>query len=168
MAMTLAELPFVERPAIELLDLERDEPDPDYAGFGWTRVGRLWLASEEKERAPREIINALVIGAHARDDAPGYDDDIELSFELSPEHAVVTMLSDFLDTWLPKLPQDVPAIVLAICNPHGARLARPATAPWKVPVYHGIGDVTAWLDLDERDRPLRIRLSAAWWRTLSG
>ena len=165
--MKIAELPFHERPAIELLDLDRDEPDPDYAGFGWTRVGRLWLASEDKERAPREIVNALVIGVHARDDAEAHADDIELAFELSPDRAIVVMASDFLATWLPKLPQDVPGIVLAICNPHGARLARPATTPWRVPLYHGMGDVTAWLDLDEKDRPDRVRLSAGWWRTLS-
>jgi hypothetical protein len=39
-------------------------------------------------------------------------------------------------------------------------------APRNVPVYQGIGDVTSWLDLDADDRPLRIRLSSGWWRTL--
>ena len=78
----------------------------------------------------REIVNALVIGAHARDDAPGYPDDIELSFELSADEAVTVMLSDFLATWIPRLPESVPAIVLVadkpfrvLCKQLGAGLA---------------------------------------------
>jgi hypothetical protein len=37
LALTIAELPFHERPVLELLNLvgKRDAPDPGYAGYGW-------------------------------------------------------------------------------------------------------------------------------------
>jgi hypothetical protein len=68
----------------------------------------------------------------------------------------------FLDTWLPVLPP-ASAVVLAMCNPHRAALARlPALASVAAPIYHATGDVTAWLDPGDR-----IRLAADAWRTLA-
>jgi len=43
--VTILELPFRERVVRDLLhlDQERAAPDPEYAGYGWARVGQLWL-----------------------------------------------------------------------------------------------------------------------------
>lgn len=155
--MKISELPFHERPAIELLALDRGE-DPDYAGFGWARVGPLYLSAGGR---PRRLADALVIAVHASDDGPALAGDVELTFELPPDGAKVRVhASAFLERWLPALPA-APAIALAMCNPRRATLRRIAAAA--VPVHYGIGDVRAWQDLD---RGSRIRLEADEWRTI--
>lgn len=154
---TIAELPFVERPVIELLALDRDEPLPDYAGYGWAKVDRLWLAGERG--APKQVDNALVIAVHAADEGAPQAEDIELELEIDRDLAVRVALSRFLAVWLPRLPQDVAAIVLVTCNPHRARLPLPPAA--RAPIYGALGDVYAWLDPGDR-----IRLAADSWRTL--
>jgi len=174
--LRITELPFHERPVIELLALDR-EGDPDYAGYGWARIGPLYLSAGHRPDPARRLDDALVIAVHASDDGPALADDVELTFELpqelspdpTPEVAKVRVhASMFLERWLPRLPA-APAIVLAMCNPHGAALRRPAaapaTAPITVPVIYGLGDVHAWQDLD---RGGRIRLHAGEWRTLAG
>jgi hypothetical protein len=162
--MKISELPFHERPAIELLALDRDA-DPDYAGYGWARIGPLYLSAG---RRPRRLDDALVIAVHASDDGPALADDVELTFELpdgAPSGAkdgakVRVHASVFLERWLPELPR-APAIALAMCNPRRATLRRIAAAA--APVHYGIGDVRAWQD---PARGARIRLQADEWRTL--
>jgi hypothetical protein len=165
--LTIAELPFHERPVEELLALDRGG-DPDYAGYGWARVGRLYLS--RGRRPLRRLDDVLVVAVHASDDGPALPEDVELTFELppggpggdAPAQKVRVHASAFLERWLPRLPP-AGAIVLAMCNAHGAALRRPAAAPAAAPVCHGIGDVYAWQDLD---RGGRIRLHADEWRTL--
>jgi len=160
---TVAELPFREQPVHALLAIDRDEADPEYAGYGWARVDRLWLATNDA-RPPRRIDDALVIAVHAADDAAPVDGDVELDFELDEGGVVIsTLASTFLATWLPKLPQDARAIVLVMCNPHRAALAVPPGLA--CPLHHGLSDVFAWLDVDERGA--RIRLVADAWRTVA-
>lgn len=160
MALTIAELPFRERPALELLALDRDraEPDHDYAGYGWARIDRLWLATAAAP--PQHIDDALVLALHSADDGEAFADDIELEFELPGRSPVAVLASLFLERWLPRLPR-ASAIVLALCNPHRATLR--AAGPG-VPIHYGLGDVVAWLELD--DRGDRIRLTADTWCTL--
>ncbi|HEY0482372.1 MAG TPA: hypothetical protein VGD37_32850 [Kofleriaceae bacterium] len=161
--LTIAELPFFERPIRELLHLEvdRDRPSHDFAGFGWARADAVWL--EPAGGAARRIDDALVIGLHTADDAEALADDLELELEL-PDRPVTVLASAFLDRWLPGLPQRS-AIVLAICNPHRARLHRPAAAT--VPVHHPVGDVASWREPAPGASPHdRIILTAEDWWTL--
>lgn len=87
-----------------------------------------------------------MIAVHATDDGPALEGDVELTFELPPDGDKVRVhASMFLERWLPKLPP-ASAIVLAMCNDHGAALRRPAATPEGVPVHYGIGSVYAWQD----------------------
>ena len=151
------ELPFPERPIVELLALDRGG-DPAYAGYGWARVERLYLSADR--RPLRRLDDALIVAVHAADDGPALADDVELAFERPGEPTRCVRASAFLERRLPELPP-ASAIVLAMCNAHGAVLQRPPAA--SAPLYHGFGDVYAWQDLD---RGGRIRLHAAQWRTL--
>jgi hypothetical protein len=140
--LTVADLPFRERPLLELLNLDadRDEPDHDYAGYGWARAEHLWLATDE---GARPVDDALVLAVHTADDAEALPADIELEFEL-PDHAPVAVLASlFLAVWLPKLPRDASSIVLALCNPHRATL--------RAPLWYAHGDVTSWIDRATRE-----------------
>lgn len=144
---------------IELLALDRGG-DPEYAGYGWAKVERLYLSTEGRPR--RRLDDVLIVAIHASDDGPMIADDVELTFELPPDDAKVRVhASAFLERWLPRLPP-ASAIVLAMCNEHGAALRRIAAAA--APVHYGIGNVYAWQDLD---RGGRIRLHADEWRILA-
>lgn len=156
--MKIAELPFHERPVLELLNLQGDRsaPDHDYAGYGWARVGQIWCIGATASYA---VDDALVLALHTADDAEAIPGDIELEFEL-PAHAPVSVLaSAFLERWLPSLPS-ASAVVLALCNPHRAALSRPTAAT--VPVWYALGDVASWLDRDAD----RIELVAESWSKL--
>lgn len=158
--MKIAELPFRERPVVELLNLtgDRSTPDHDYAGYGWARVGTIWCVDDTGRYS---VDDALVLALHTADDADAIAGDVELEFEL-PDHPPVSVLtSAFLERWLPVLPR-ASAIVLALCNPHRATLSRPATAT--APVHYAHGDVTSWLD--RTDGGARIELVADSWSTL--
>lgn len=144
--MRIAELPFRERPVIELLALDRDE-DPDYAGYGWAKVDRVYLASPHGRR---RLDDVLVVAVHAADDGAPRDTDVELDFEVGDVVASADATA-FCAHWLPRLPA-ARHVVLVMCNPHRARLAIPG-------VHHGLGDVRAWLDPGDR-----IRLTADAWR----
>lgn len=158
----IADLPFRERPVLELLHLDedRDEPDREYAGFGWARAPRVWLVNEDGTSRP--VDNPVIVALHAADDGERLSDDIELEFELA-DRPVTVLASMFLERWLPRLPR-ADAIVLAICNPHLARLRPPdATSP----IHYAIGEVTSWIELaEEAARPDRILLNAQTWCTL--
>lgn len=156
--MKILELPFRERPVLELLDLaepprlleppDRTAPNRDYTGYGWARVPRIWL-----DETP--IDDALVLAMHSADDGEVLPDDIELEFEL-PGEPVTVLASTFLAKWLPTLPR-ASAVVLAMCNPHHARLAATGGAP----LYYATGDVVAWLDPGDR---IRLAADGSWAR----
>lgn len=156
MIEAITDLPFVEQPVLELLDLatDRDEPNHDYGGYGWARVAKLWLVDADKRE--RAVEDVLLLALHTADDTPELADDLELELEL-PDGAVAVRASTFFSVWLPKLPRDAAAIVLAVCNPHASRIACPAeaTSPLHVPT----GDVTAWRDRDTG----AIKLVAEAW-----
>jgi hypothetical protein len=220
--MKIAELPFHERPVLELLGFAegRDELDRDWAGYGWARVPRIWLVDrpgragaldrlaatprdaarrgdaslEDLAAHARPLDDVLVIAVHSPDDSEPISDDIELELDLEPgrslplprrslplprrslplprrslplpRRSVIVMLSDFLATWLPRLPAAA-HVVLVLCNPHRAT-PRPADRP----VHYALGDVEAWLDerTDDRkpevDRSPRLMLVAETWCTL--
>lgn len=160
MALTIGQLPFHERPMLELLNLvgERDAPDHDYAGHGWARVPRVWLGDGVGDTGTgRFVADALVLALHCPDDAEPLADDVELELELPDGSSVLVLLSRFLATWLPKLPR-ASAIVLALCNPHRATPRVPVNAT--APIHYARGDVTSWLD---RDRSDRVELLAESW-----
>jgi hypothetical protein len=160
-ANSIAELPFTEREIHALLNLDatRDEPDLDYAGYGWARVSRIWLVDERKRE--RAIDDALVLALHTADDTPEIEDDLELELDLPGGEAVAVRASKFLSVWLPVLPRDVGAIVFCVCNPHAARLALPAEA--SAPLLLPTGDVTSWIDRDTG----AIKLMAEAWDKLT-
>ncbi len=151
----IAALPFVERPALELLALDREDADPDFDGYGWAKVDQLWLAGEHGW--PRRLEDVLVVAIHAADDGAALADDVELDFAVE-DRLVRVRASAFLRDWLPRLPP-AQTIVLVMCNPHGASLARPSGTQARI--HYGAGDVRAWLDPGHR-----IRLTAEAWRTL--
>lgn len=160
--LAIAELPFLERPVRELLHLEvdREAPSRDYAGFGWARAAELWL--ESAHDPAQRIVEPLVLALHTADDAEPLAGDLELAFEL-PDRSVTALASAFLARWLPRLPQGR-AIVLAVCNPHRAVLERPAAAT--VPVHYGVGDVASWREPSGDESQERIILTAEAWCTL--
>ncbi len=154
--LTIADLPFRERPVLELLHLDedRDAPSRDYAGFGWAQVDELWLAIGEDDG--ERVTDVVVVALHSADDGEVLAEDIELELEL-PDRAVTVLASDFLARWLPMLPPSR-AIVLALCNPHAATLHRPTgVIP---PLRYGRGDVASWRDGD------RLILTAEAWCSL--
>ncbi len=153
--MKIGELPFHERPILELLhfDDDRTEVDRNYAGYGWARVPRIWVGDQP-------VDDALVLALHSADDGEALPDDIELEFELPTGAPVSVLASQFLDVWLPKLPS-ASTIVLALCNPHQAALPYPPAA--RVPVYIASGDVESWLDEDKGDR-LELSTDGTWAR----
>lgn len=159
---TIAELPFLERPLFELLDLEVDRPgiNRDYSGFGWARVDSVWLESDDG--SAHRVDDALVLALHTADDGEAMADDLELEFDL-PDRPVTVLATAFLERWLPKLPQGA-AIVLVVCNRHRAALPRPTAA--RVPVHYPLGDVGAWHVRDPDEVSDRIVLAAADWCTL--
>jgi hypothetical protein len=160
MIATIAELPFHERPVLELLNLvdDRTEPDPDYAGYGWARASRLWLVDAAAGRAlPRPIDDALLLALHCPDDGEVLANDLELYFELPEQPPVTVLASTFFARWLPRLPQDVSAIVLALCNPHHASLPSPQQTC--LPLHFAHGEVESWISRDNG----RIELRAPTW-----
>lgn len=152
--MTILELPFRERAVHELLNLdeERAAPEHDYAGYGWARVDELWLDDKRVE-------DALVVAVHTADDSEPIADDVELEFELPNAEPVSVLASTFLAKWLPQLPR-ANVLVLALCNPHRAELARPNDATF----YYANGDVESWLDHDDDGEHIRLASEHGWVR----
>jgi len=156
----LAEIPFLRREPLDLLNLrgERRAPDPDYAGFGHGRADLVRL--EDRAGACVEVEGALILALHSSDLGQARADDIDLEFfvdEVAPGYSVTARLSAFLAARLEEVRGDERAIVLALCNPHRAAIARPAAAG-ALPVHYALGDVESWLDPDGR-----LRLTADAW-----
>jgi hypothetical protein len=195
---SIADIPFRERDPFALLNLTPglfgaepgapDEgPDLDYAGFGYARVGEIWLATHE-DPEPRAVRHALLLALHTPDDAEAQAGDLLLEFwpeggidaDSDAEQAgdseddgadedlvVQVMLSRFLDVWLPRISIDERAIVLAVCNPHHTRLSR-SPALRSVPIHYPLGDTTSWCEepADFLAGGGALRLLADAWRTV--
>jgi hypothetical protein len=160
---TLAEIPFERREPLELLNLaaDRDEPDPDYTGFGHCLVDVVWLEDDAGTCVP--VRDARIVALHSCDLGPAMADDVVLEFfvdQVAPGYSVTARLSAFLAARLDGLRGEERAIVLAMCNPHRAALASPPAAG-STPVHYAIGDVESWLDPDGPS----LRLRAEAWRT---
>lgn len=169
---SIAEIPFHERDALELLGLaelrdERDGIDKEYDEYGYSRVELLSLHGSDRAEARREpliIRNALILAMHSADEGEVIDDDIELEFfaeEVEEDYSVTVLLSEFLPKWLPQISADERAIVLVLCNPHRATIARPAALS-NTPLYYALGDVEATADYT--DGRTLIDLFAGEWR----
>jgi hypothetical protein len=154
---SVLELPFSERPVHELLHFDDDRVDVDrqYAGFGWSRVDRIWLGSSQGGELVA-VDDALVLALHSADGAPPTPDDIDLEFELPEQAPVIVNAKLFLERWLPRLP-DASAIVLAMCNPHHAQLGFPTARP----VWYPTGDAESWID-DANGGRLEILADGSW------
>jgi len=161
MIASIADLPFYERPVLELLHLtaDREEPDPDYVGYGWARAPRLWLVAPGTVARP--VDDAVLLALHSPEDGEAVANDIELYFELPNEPPVTVLASAFFDRWLAQLPQDASAMVLALCNPHHTSLPAPNTT---LPLHFAHGEVESWIARDDG----RIELRAAAWRRAKG
>jgi hypothetical protein len=157
----IAELPFARLDPLEALNLqeERALPDPDFAGYGWCRVSRIWLLGADGDARP--VDDAAVLALHTPDDAEPAAGDLELEFVLDPKtgESVLVALSAFLAAWLPRVVDGARAVVLAVCNPHRVLLPRPAAAG-AATVHAPLGDVTSWLV----DGALQLRATS--WNTL--
>lgn len=158
--MNVLDLPFIERPVLELLhfDDDRVEVDRQYAGFGWTRLERIWLGTKQGGELIA-VDDVLLLALHSADGAAPQSDDIDLEFELRTESVIVN-LGLFLSRWLPKLPRSS-NIVLAMCNPHRATLRFPTATP----IWYPTGDAESWIDDAEGGR-IEI-LADGTWATVS-
>lgn len=173
---TIADLPIQEQDPLRLLGIDvhnaPSAPDLEYYGYGYARVDELWLTCADAPEPLPPVRDALLLALHSADDSPPLDNDILLEFwidgagENGEDLAITTMLSRFLDIWLPRLSTDERAIVLALCNPQGATIARPRAAGGK-PIYHAIGDVTSWMDIpDDATQSAVLRLIADEWQRI--
>jgi len=154
----IADLPLPEREPLELLalDVDRDAPDADYAGFGRAFIDDVELAAPD--RPSTSLARALVIALHSADEQPERDD-VELLFEL-PGESVLVPLSKWIAAVLSSLPP-ADEVVLALCNPNRVAIAVPADATHPR-IHYAHGDVTSWLDFDAQGRG-HVRLSARRW-----
>jgi hypothetical protein len=165
---TIDELPFRERPPLEVLNLDhhRDAPDLEATVFGWAHVDQLWLV--DRDGAAGAVERALVLAVHAAEEPEELGDDVELEFfveEVAKDYSVTVLLSAFLARWLPRVTGGGErAIVLAMCNPHRARIPRPSSVAPGTPVHYAFGDVDSWLETGAAGRQ-RLRLVADAWQT---
>lgn len=150
---TLATIPFDAREPLALLGFRpgREAPDLDYDGFGHARVGHVELVEliehvAHVAGARRVVRDARVLALHSPDDAEALVGDIELEFWVDDETAIVALLSRFLAARGPGLVAGESAWILALCNPHHARLQRPPGVD--LPIYYALGDVHARLEAD--------------------
>jgi len=171
--LTLAELPFAERAAWDLLGLDpqRSEVNEDHDTSGYCRLPALSL--EDGAGGVQRLRDVLVLALHSRDDAEPLAGDVELEFVLrdGPEtYSAVALLSEFLRARLAGLVGDASAVVLALCNPQAADLPRPAGLGER-PIYYAHGDVTAWMQRQPGARgwspdAVEIILEARRWHKL--
>jgi hypothetical protein len=154
----ILDLPFVERPILELLhfDDDRSEVDREYAGFGWARIDRIWLGTHQGGELIA-VEDALVLALHSDDAGLPRPDDVELAFEL-PDQLLTVSLCAFLDRWLPRLPR-CSNVVLAMCNPHHATLRFPTSQP----LWYPTGDTESWID-DQSGGRIELLADGTWAR----
>jgi hypothetical protein len=160
---SIAAIPFLRRPALELRNrhVDRPAPDPDYTGFGYARVDEVWLEGADGELEP--VRDALVLALHCTDEGgEALAHDVELEFfvdEVAADYSVTVLLSAFLAEWLPRVRGDASTVVLALCNRQRATLATPESLDDGRLVY-ALGDVESWLDVGSD----KITLRADRWR----
>ncbi len=156
MTVTIGDLPFDEGDPVEVLRLDRE--DPDFTGTGFCRLEHVWLESRDGE-PPLRLDEALVVALHSPEEPEELDGDIELEFF---DQGVSVLLSKFLERRLPDVIGDERAVVLALCNPRHAIVPAPPSAGAR-PVWFGLGDVVSWLDEDDTGQR-HITLEADVWR----
>ena len=158
---TAKDLPFDRKPALELLGLddpERTTVDEDFCSSGWGVVPEVVLAGSDGQRTTIE--QPLVLALHTPDDAePG---PLELEFWLEEDGEELALRISW-DAFArkrvqPLLRPEHTDVVLALCNPDGRPIRRPAWLGDRR-LHWAEGDVTSWLDVDGS-----IRLSARCWR----
>lgn len=149
---SLRDLPFNQVPPLALfgLDPTRDAPaELEHTRHGWCALPGIELVGEDQAlwiEAP------IVLALHSPDEDEiavprrgGVPGDINLEFVLEDERSVIALLSEFLALedrdW--RTPEARP-IVLALCNPHKARISRPPALAGRR-IYYGTGEVVAWL-----------------------
>ena len=90
---------------VELLALDRCRGgDPDYAGYGWAKVDRIWLQSTFWRQ---RLDDVLLVVVHAADAGKPIDRDVELDFEVGEPPGLIVAGADasaFLAQWFPRLP----------------------------------------------------------------
>ena len=156
--VTLADLPFEQKPPLALLGLDdeqRAEVDHEFAGFGWGVLRHVVLADD---RGRRELSDALVLALHTPDE-PGEAFELEFWIRHEDEElAVLVPWIAFADARVrPLLGAEHRDVVLALCNPGDREIDRP---PWLGDrrLHHADGDVTSWIDPDGS-----IRMQAKRW-----
>jgi len=169
-ASGVAGLPFPEAPPLTLLgfDPTRRDPELEYDAFGHTSLPHVDLVSTGAPASALRIEAPKIFALHSADDGDAYPDDIDLEFWVDDDTAVVVSLALFLERRAGPLIGDAPCLVLALCNPHRARLRRPEAVEVSVPIYYAEGDVIAYLDVEEDARPwtqerVSVRLVADRW-----
>lgn len=143
--MRIEDLPFGPVEPFTLLGFRagREDPDLDYAGYGWARVDAIEVA--DAEGGVRALNDALLVVAHTPDEAEPGPLVLEFWTEWSGESVAVQIgLEPFLEHHVRPLLGRESAVVLVVCNPHGEDVPRP---PWLGPRswVFARGDVTAWL-----------------------
>ena len=181
--LSIADLPLPERDPLRLLgfDPARSEPDLDFWRFGHARLPAVELESRRTGER-RRVVGPMIFALHSADDGEPYPDDVDLEFWLDEdeededEEAIIVSLALFLERRAAALVGDAPALVLALCNPHAARLRRPAGVA--APMFYADGDVIAFFDVDDHldldvdasaaltSDQVRVRLVADRWHEL--
>jgi len=168
---SLAEVPFLRHDAMALLALcpdaegrRRDEPDDDFAGYGYGIVHDLVL--ESADGSQRVVPSALVLALHCTDE-PSTLEEIELELDVvDPEGGealtVLAPLGAFLRAHLPRLPDQPDDVVLALCNPRALDVPRLAALGQRR-LHFAHGDVLSWLVLHDDDDGMEFRLQAETW-----
>ncbi len=177
----IAEIPFPEVDVLPLLgfDPARSGPEMEYERFGHAHLPRVELVARgDGAGSPRRVVGARVFALHSADDGEAHAEDIDLEFWVDDETALLVSLALFLERRGAALVGSAPALVLALCNPHGASLVRPPGID--VPIFSAEGDVIAHFEIDPAVDPtagigaseiehglVRVQLVAERWRELS-
>ncbi len=167
----VAGLCFPEVAPLQLLGFDPDRPGPEmeYDAFGHTLLPALALVESAGQSVFR-LACSRVFALHSADDGEAHIDDIDLEFWVDDDTAVQVSLALFLERRAELLIGDADALVLALCNPHRARIRRPRGVT--VPIYYAEGDVIAFMDVDENNAnrwsvdDVRIRLVADRWHQI--
>lgn len=165
---SLAEVIFEPHDPLVLLNLARDrgaaQPDHDYEGYGWARLPNVTLEASDGG-TQQQVGPVLLLAIHSADEQPS-DTEIEVELDLPvPDDdeplAILAPLPALLRALLPRLPDDAPHVVLALCNPRCAPVKRPSALGSRT-LHYAHGDVVSWLD-EFDDGRTAVRLDALRW-----
>ncbi|TPV94284.1 MAG: hypothetical protein B7733_16050 [Myxococcales bacterium FL481] len=163
----VADLAFPRRGVDDLLAFapEREDLDLDHETYGHCRLDQLTLVDAMGGQV--ELPVPLIVGLHGADDQPpGLTDDIVLEF-CSPrasDPVFHALLSRFLEVHLASALGNEHDVVLAVCNPNAARLARPTSLGPRA-MHYAEGPVDAWR-VETDGLPSGVRLHARRWHTV--